>query len=147
MAYQGLREFLARLEKSGELHRITVEADPVLEIAEITDRQSKSPEGGMALLFERVKGSRFPLATNLFGSYRRVCAALEVEELSDITRRVAELLRQDPGTKTLNSPALCRSPWHRARVRRSKSLSPALPLCRFSRAGPATACRRPTGVL
>jgi 4-hydroxy-3-polyprenylbenzoate decarboxylase len=94
MACQDLREFLDKLEKAGELHRIGVEVDPVLEMAEITDRMSKSPEGGKALLFERVKGSRFPAATNIFGSTRRVCAALEVEELAGLTRRMTELLQQ-----------------------------------------------------
>ncbi len=92
MAYQGLWDFLDRLEQAGELHRVRVEVDPVLEIAEITDRQSKSPDGGKALLFERVKGSRFPVATNLFGSYRRMCTALAVEELPELTRRVTGLL-------------------------------------------------------
>lgn len=96
MAYQELREFLDELEKTGELHRVRVEVDPMLEVAEITDRMSKSPAGGKALLFERVKGSRFPAATNVFGSYRRVCAALGVERLADLTLRVAELLDQVP---------------------------------------------------
>ena len=96
MAYQELREFLEHLDTSGELHHVRVEVDPLLEIAEITDRASKSPAGGKALLFERVKGSRFSVATNLFGSRRRVCAALNVEKLSDVTRRVAELLQQVP---------------------------------------------------
>lgn len=92
MAYQELREFLDKLEEMGELHRIRVEVDPVLEMAEITCRVSKSPAGGKALLFERVKGSRFPAATNVYGSYRRVCAALGVAELAELTRRVEELL-------------------------------------------------------
>lgn len=96
MVYQELRAFLDKLEKTGELHRIGVEVDPMLEVAEITERMSKSPAGGKALLFERVKGSRFPAATNVFGSYRRVCAALGVERLSDLTQRVAELLDQVP---------------------------------------------------
>ncbi|HEY6871994.1 MAG TPA: UbiD family decarboxylase [Geobacteraceae bacterium] len=112
MAYQGLREFLERLEQTGELHRVRVEVDPVLEIAEITDRQSKSPEGGKALLFERVKGSRFPVATNLFGSSRRVCTALAVESLSDLSRRVAELFGQVSAASpagTMAALSLCRA--------------------------------------
>lgn len=94
MAYQDLREFLATLEKAGELYHIGVEVDPVLEIAEITDRMSKSPGGGKGLLFERVKGSRFPVATNVFGSERRVSAALEVEDLFQLSGRMEKLLRQ-----------------------------------------------------
>ena len=95
MACQELREYLDRLEKAGELQRIGVEVDPVLEIAEIADRVSKLPGGGTALLFERVKGRRFPVATNLFGSIRRTCVALELEELTQLTRRMTELLQRE----------------------------------------------------
>ncbi|HTG81079.1 MAG TPA: UbiD family decarboxylase [Geobacteraceae bacterium] len=97
MAYRGLREFLDRLEEAGDLHRVRVEVDPLLEVAAITDRQSKAPGGGKALLFERVSGSRFPVATNLLGSYRRVCTALKVEELTELTARVTELLASVSG--------------------------------------------------
>ena len=51
MAYENLRAFIRALEQAGELKRIGVEVDPVLEIAEITDRVSK--QGGPALLFEK----------------------------------------------------------------------------------------------
>lgn len=94
MAWQDLREFLEKLEQAGELHRIGVEVDPVLEIAEITDRMCKSPGGGRGLLFERVRGSRFPVVTNIFGSERRVCAALGVEALPQLTLRMTELLQK-----------------------------------------------------
>ena len=62
MAYYDLREWISALDKAGELKRIKAEADPILEIAEITDRVSKwGPRGehgpgGPALLFENVKG-------------------------------------------------------------------------------------------
>lgn len=92
MAYRDLHAFLAKLEGMEELQRVRVEVDPLLEIAEITDRMSKSPHGGKALLFERVRGSEFPVATNLFGSYRRICTALEVGELSQLTRRMEGVL-------------------------------------------------------
>ena len=75
MAYRDLREFIRRLEKEGELKRISAEVDPVLEITEITDRVTKA--GGPALLFERPKGSRVPVAINLLGSHRRVNLALD----------------------------------------------------------------------
>jgi 4-hydroxy-3-polyprenylbenzoate decarboxylase len=94
MAFLDLREFLDRLERDGELRRICVEVDPVLEIAAITDRVSKTPGGGPALFFERVRRSRFPVATNLYGSRRRVCTALGVDDLSVLSRRMAELLQQ-----------------------------------------------------
>ena len=53
--------FITLLENRGLLHRIKAEVDPLLEISEITDRMSKSPNGGKALLFENVKGSSFLL--------------------------------------------------------------------------------------
>ena len=86
VAYRDLREFVARLEKAGELRRITAELDPVLEIAEITDRVSKA--GGPALLFERPKGSKVPLLINSVGSARRMNLALEVESLDEIAERI-----------------------------------------------------------
>lgn len=90
MAYRDLREFIRRLEKEGELKRISVEVDPVLEITEITDRVTKA--GGPALLFEHPKGSRVPLAINLLGSHRRVNLALEVDSLGEVASRVKSFL-------------------------------------------------------
>jgi len=48
MAYNDLRDFIKVLEAKGLLHRVKVEVDPVLEIAEITDRMCKLPDGGKA---------------------------------------------------------------------------------------------------
>jgi len=92
MAYRDLAGFLARLDALGELHRVEAEVDPELEIAAVTDRQSKLPGGGAALLFSRVKGSPFPVATNLFGSYRRMAEALGVADLDQLTQRMEQLL-------------------------------------------------------
>ena len=92
MAIRDLRGFLARLAALGELQRVDAEVDPELEIARITDLQSKLPGGGKALLFNRVKGSPFPVATNLFGSPLRMAAALEVENLDALTARMERLL-------------------------------------------------------
>ena len=92
MAYRDLGGFLARLDALGELQRVDAEVDPDLEIAGITDRQSKLAGGGKALLFSRVKGSAFPVATNLFGSPARMAAALEVENLGALTERMERLL-------------------------------------------------------
>ncbi|HEV8384822.1 MAG TPA: menaquinone biosynthesis decarboxylase [Candidatus Acidoferrales bacterium] len=90
MAYRDLREFIRRLEKEGELKRISVEVDPVLEIAEITDRVTKA--GGPALLFERPKGSQIPVLINMLGSERRMNLALEVEKLTDVADRINSYL-------------------------------------------------------
>ena len=91
MGYRDLRGFIAALDSMGELHRVEAEVDPSLEIAEITDRQSKRG-GGKALFFSRVKGSRYPVATNLFGSDSRMAAALGVDELAALTPLMEGLL-------------------------------------------------------
>ena len=72
--FSDLQGFLLYLERQGELRRVRVEVDPELEITEIATRVVK--ERGPALLFERVKGSDFPLAINIFGSERRIEMAL-----------------------------------------------------------------------
>ncbi len=90
MAYRDLREFVQRLEKEGELQRIRVEVDPVLEITEITHRVTRS--GGPALLFEKPKGSSYPLLINAFGSDRRMELAFEVEDLEEIAGRIRGFL-------------------------------------------------------
>src|SRR6266511_3739704 len=80
-----LREWIARLEREGELVRVAAEVDADLEITEINDRVVKS--GGPALLFEKVKGSRHPLLINQFGSERRMCMAFGVERLDDVAAK------------------------------------------------------------
>ncbi len=90
MAYRDLHDFVRTLEKKGELKRISAEVDPVLEITEITDRTVKA--GGPALLFERPKGSRIPVVTNLVGTERRMNLALEVDSLDEIAARISSFL-------------------------------------------------------
>ena len=72
-----LRQFLAFLEERGELVRVREPVDPNLEITEITDRTTKG--GGPALLFENVRGSRLPVAINVYGSEQRMAWALGAE--------------------------------------------------------------------
>ena len=64
--------------------------DPVLEITEITDRTVKAE--GPALLFEKPKGSRVPVVTNLVGTERRMNMALEVESLDEVAERIIRFL-------------------------------------------------------
>ncbi len=93
MAYESLRDYIRILEKNRELFRITAEVDPVYEIAEITDRVSKQKGAeNKALFFEHIKGSSFPVLTNAFGSMKRICLALEVENLDEIGLRIKELV-------------------------------------------------------
>ena len=84
-----LRQFLTLLEDRGELHRVTAEVDPKLEIAAITDRVCKSAAGGQALLFERVRGYRVAVATNLFGSTQRAAWAVGATHADESAERLA----------------------------------------------------------
>jgi len=68
--HQNLRTFLDVLTRENEIITIKAEVDPYLELAEIHRRVID--EGGPALLFARVKGSRYPVVTNLFGTNRRL---------------------------------------------------------------------------
>jgi 4-hydroxy-3-polyprenylbenzoate decarboxylase len=90
VAYRDLRDFVRTLENEGELKRISAEVDPVLEITEITDRTVKAE--GPALLFERPKGSKVPVVTNLVGTERRMNLALEVESLDEVAARISAFL-------------------------------------------------------
>jgi len=92
MAYRNQQEFIDALEKAGELLRIRTYVDPKLEIAEITDRISKSGNGGKALLFENT-GTDFPVLMNAYGSEKRMCMALGVSQLDDVTREIEALFR------------------------------------------------------
>ncbi len=119
MANRDLREFVRKLESEGELRRVKAEVDPVLEIAEVVQRlrraalrgedtpekknkdnagggaadEGPTPAGlGPALLFEKPKGSRYPLLINAFGSVRRMELALEVEKLEDVAARIRGFL-------------------------------------------------------
>ena len=74
MNYRTLGDFARHLETLGELHRIKAEVDPELEVSEIAVRALR--EKRPALLFENVKGAKFPLAMNLFASERRIELAL-----------------------------------------------------------------------
>ena len=97
MAYRNQQQFIDALDKAGELLRISTYVDPKLEIAEITDRISKEPGGGKAILFENT-GYEFPVLMNAYGSEKRMCMALGVHELDDVSREIEGLF------KMLSSP-------------------------------------------
>jgi 4-hydroxy-3-polyprenylbenzoate decarboxylase len=96
LAYNDLRDWIAALERAGELKRVRAEVDPILEITEITDRVSKSRNpraGGPALLFENVKGHPgSQVLINQFGSVRRMNMALGVESLDEVAARLHEFM-------------------------------------------------------
>ena len=87
MAYDDLRDWIAALDRAGELKKIRTQVDPVLEVTEITDRVSKS--NGPALLFQNLKGHPgHQLLINQFGSARRMNLALEVDALDEVADRI-----------------------------------------------------------
>ena len=106
MAYNDLREWIAVLDKAGELKRIKEPVSPRLEITEITDRASKSGSGsrtvkgaqgyapgGPALLFENIVGHPgHKVFINQFGSERRMAMALGVDRLEQIAERIHGLM-------------------------------------------------------
>jgi 4-hydroxy-3-polyprenylbenzoate decarboxylase len=99
LAYNDLREWIAALDRAGELKRIKTEVDPILEIAEITDRVSKGKSkdsrgnpGGPALLFENPKGHDIPVLINQFGSERRMRMALDVDSLDEVADRIRQFM-------------------------------------------------------
>ena len=89
MKYADLRDFIAALEKRGELVRIQTEVDPKLEITEIADRTLRA--GGPALLFENPKGFNTPVLANLFGTEQRVALGMGAQDLTAL-REIGELL-------------------------------------------------------
>ncbi len=93
MAFKDMQEFVALLEKHGELVRITAPVSRDLEITEIADRVMKGPAAkNRALLFENVQGFSTPVAINLFGSDKRMALALGVDDLDELNQRLAKLV-------------------------------------------------------
>ncbi len=86
MAYDSLSAFVRRLHGAGELATIDAAVDPKLEISEITDRVVKA--GGPALLFRNVRGSRFPVLTNQFGTERRAALAFGAGSLREVEEKL-----------------------------------------------------------
>ena len=94
MPTRDLREWIALLEREGELVRVSAEVDPDLEITEIVDRTVKA--GGPALLFEHVRGSEHPLLVNQFGTERRMCLAFGAPSLDAVAARLEDVLEMQP---------------------------------------------------
>ena len=90
MITNGLNGFINLLESRGELVRIREFTDPVLEIAEVTDRISKLPGGGKAILFEN-NGTCLPLLINSMGSEKRIAMALHRENLECVGDEIGTL--------------------------------------------------------
>jgi 4-hydroxy-3-polyprenylbenzoate decarboxylase len=131
MGYRSLRDCIADLERHGQLVRVAHEVDPDLEVAEIQRRVYQA--GGPALYFERVKGSRFPLVSNLFGTLER--ARFMFRDALRGVQRLIEL-KVDPS-------AALRAPFRYAPA----ALTALHMLPRRARGGPVFACRAELGEL
>ena len=95
-------QFLAALEREGELVRVPFPVATELEITAWADREMKSPGGGKALLFEQptVNGvvSRFPLAVNTMGSRKRMAMALGLGSVDELMERMQLIIKAKPPT-------------------------------------------------
>jgi 4-hydroxy-3-polyprenylbenzoate decarboxylase len=97
--YADLRDFIAQLERQGELRRVPQAVSPRLEMTALCDRVLRA--GGPALLFEQPTGHDMPVLGNLFGTVRRICLAMGVEEpaaLREIGTLLAQLREPEPPT-------------------------------------------------
>jgi 4-hydroxy-3-polyprenylbenzoate decarboxylase len=96
LAHDDLRTWISALDGAGELKKISVEVDPILEITEIADRVSKGKwrqPGGPALLFQNIKGHPgAQVLINQFGSARRMNLALEVDSLDEVANRIRQFM-------------------------------------------------------
>jgi 4-hydroxy-3-polyprenylbenzoate decarboxylase len=89
MKYHDLRDFIAQLEKIGELKRVSAPVSTHLEMTEICDRVLRAQ--GPAVLFENVAGHKMPVLANLFGTPRRVALGMGEESIAAL-REVGKLL-------------------------------------------------------
>jgi 4-hydroxy-3-polyprenylbenzoate decarboxylase len=102
MAFDSFRDFLSRLEASGELRRVSQLVATELEITAAADREMKKPGGGQALWFEKPtvngKVSPFPLAINTLGSWKRMALSLGVDSVDAAAAQLGSLLQAKPPT-------------------------------------------------
>ena len=101
MSLDNLKDFIAVLDRAGELVRVARPVSVVKEIAEVADRCMKSAGGGPALLLTQPtlatgQTSSIPVGINLFGSLNRICLALGVSDLNEIAARITQLLTLKP---------------------------------------------------
>ncbi|MEM6315972.1 MAG: UbiD family decarboxylase domain-containing protein, partial [Planctomycetota bacterium] len=112
--FRNFGEFHTFLDANDELRRVSAAVDPVLELAEVSDRVMKSvaphgpavtgdldkhvhaDKGGRALIFDNVAGSDIPVAINTFGSYWRITRALGTDNLEDLAARIGKFVKPVP---------------------------------------------------
>jgi 4-hydroxy-3-polyprenylbenzoate decarboxylase len=102
MAFESFRDFVAQLDRAGELKRIAQPVATELEITELADREMKSPGGGKALLIEKptVNGtvSPFPVAINTMGSHQRMAISLGANSVDEVAAELGSLMKAKPPT-------------------------------------------------
>ena len=106
MPYRSLRQCVADLEQHGHLFRVQAEVDPHLELAEIQRRAYRA--GAPALLFERVKGTPFPVVSNLYGTLER--ARYIFRDTLEAVRQAIRL-KADPMAFLRAPHRFLRAPW------------------------------------
>ena len=102
MAYASYSDFIAALDRAGELQRIPQPVATELEITEYADREMKQPGGGKALLFEKPtvngKVSPFPVAINTLGSWKRMALSMGAESVDAVAAEIGALMKAKPPT-------------------------------------------------
>ena len=106
-----LRTFLQLLEQADQLARVPAMVDPRLELATIVDQVCKEAGQGRALLFEQVRGTGLPVASNLFGTLERIGWALGTTDLKGLAGQFAtDLLATGASTAEMALTRLCQAP-------------------------------------
>jgi len=102
MAFESFRDWIATLDRAGELTRISQPVATELEITALADREMKRPGGGRALLIEKptVNGqaSPFPVAINTLGSWKRMAMSMGVESVEEVATELGALMKAKPPT-------------------------------------------------
>ena len=125
MIYRDLRDFMALLESSGDLRRVSAPVSPHLEMTALCDRVLRA--SGPALLFENVSGHSLPVLGNLFGTTTRVARAMGVDQLADLRRfgEVLAALKEPETPKGLKDmvglSSLLKTLWHMTPKERSSA--------------------------
>ena len=113
MAYASYSDFIAALDRAGELKRISQPVATELEITEFADREMKQPGGGKALLFEKptVNGqiSPFPVAINTLGSWKRMALSMGAESVAAVAAEIGALMKAKPPTSLREALGLFRT--------------------------------------
>ncbi|MEO9294459.1 MAG: menaquinone biosynthesis decarboxylase [Nitrososphaera sp.] len=101
MPFESLGEYVSALEGAGELRRVKARVSADLEVAEIM-RRLMYKKDQPAVLFEDVEGSQMQILGNAFGTIKRLQIALEMDDFSDIGRRITDLTRMKMPSGMLN---------------------------------------------